>query len=55
MSFSKISTHNDENSSQVNYNWMIGSSKRGSFFLIFEGDLEESRGGMWVVGEGVDS
>jgi len=29
-------------------------SKGGSFYKVLEGDLEESRRCMWVVGEGVD-
>jgi hypothetical protein len=31
MNFSKKTTPNDDNSSQVSYNWMISNSKGGSF------------------------
>jgi hypothetical protein len=33
----------------------INSSKGGSFFKLLEGDLEESRGGVRVVGNKIDS
>jgi hypothetical protein len=34
---------------------VINISKGGSFYKVLKGDLEESRGGVWMVGEGIDS